>query len=188
MTGRGVTIRRGVALLLLAGVLVAGALVGHQRALAPPALAELDAVIAAAAREFAVDADLLRAMAAAESGGDPRAVSRAGAVGVLQLMPATAREEARRLGIEGYDEDRLFEADLNVRLGASYFRRLLERFDREEAFAIAAYNAGPTRVLQWRERAPDASPREVIEREGFDETRRHVRKVLRWRAAYKAAR
>jgi soluble lytic murein transglycosylase len=175
---------RGVALAALIVAAFAGFALGRQRASAPPALADLDVQIEAAASEFGLDPHLLRALVAVESGGDPAAVSRAGAVGLAQLMPATAKEQAQRLRIPDYAEARLVEPVLNLRLGASYLARLLRRFEGEEAFALAAYNAGPTRVLRWREKAPDVSARTVIEREGFEETRTHLRRVLRYRDVY----
>ncbi|MDJ0521425.1 MAG: lytic transglycosylase domain-containing protein [Planctomycetota bacterium] len=178
------TIRLPAAILLLVAVIAAGAWLGWRRASDAPDLSRWDAEVGAAAREFGLDADLLRGLMAAESGGDPEAVSHAGAVGLLQLMPATAEAEAQRLRIGDYAEARLTEGALNVRLGASYLARMLKRFDGEVPFALAAYNAGPSRVLRWREAAPDVSAREVIEREGFEETRRHLARTLRFRAAY----
>ncbi len=161
-----------------------GAWLGWHHAASPPDLSRWNGEIEAAAREFALDADLLRGLMAAESGGDPEAVSRAGAVGLLQLMPATAAAEAVRLRVRDYAPARLTEGPLNVRLGASYLSRLLRRFHGHVPFAVAAYNAGPTRVLRWRSAAPDASARDVIEREGFAETRKHLKRVLRFRDAY----
>jgi soluble lytic murein transglycosylase len=183
-SGGRARVPKAVGLLAVLALVVTGALVGRRRALAVPDLSAVDADIRAAAREFDLDPDLLRGLVAAESGGDPKAVSGAGAVGLLQLMPGTAAEQARRLGVRDYARDRLTEPALNLRLGASYLARLLRRFDGEPAFAIAAYNAGPRPVLRWRERAPDASAAQVIEREGYEETRRHVRKVLRFKRAY----
>ena len=164
--------------------LVVGSWLGRMRVTRAPDLGEHRAAISAAAQEFKLDPDLLRALVAVESGGDAHAVSRAGAIGLTQLMPPTAQEQAGRLGVRDYAEERLTEPVLNLRLGASYLARLLRRFDGSEPFALAAYNAGPQNVIRWREAAPDASPQGVIEREGFAETRKHVRRVLRYRAAY----
>jgi soluble lytic murein transglycosylase len=171
-----------VALVLLAA-LALGAALGLWSA-APPDLSRWSAPIEAAAAEFGVDPALLSALVAAESGGRPDAVSRAGARGLLQLMPGTAREQAERLGMAG-DEAAWTEPRANLRLGAAYLASLLRRFGGEEAFALAAYNAGPTPVLRWRERAPHLSALEVILEEGYEETRTHVLKVLAWRDAYR---
>jgi len=170
---------------VLAVAVVIGAWIGWRALTGVRDLSRWDEPVEAAAREFALDADLLRGLMAAESGGDPEAVSRAGAVGLLQLMPGTARAEAARLGVRDFDVTRLTEGPLNVRLGASYLARMLRRFDGEVPLALAAYNAGPSRVLRWRAAAPGVSSREVIEREGYRETRRHMEQVLRFAAAYR---
>lgn len=140
-----------------------------------------DAIETAAAKA-GVDAHLLRALVVAESGGRPDAASPQGALGLLQLLPATAEDEARRLGWSRPD---LRDPETNLTLGAMYLARLLRRYDGSEAFAVAAYNAGPTAVDRWRKLAPDAAPLAVILREGYEETRTHVVRVLRWRDAYR---
>ena len=173
-------------LLILAAVFLAALQLGRRHVRPAPDLTRWDALVETAAREFSLDPNLLRGLMAAESGGNADAVSRTGAVGLLQLMPATAQEQAERLRIADYSEKRLSEPALNVRLGACYLARLLKRFDGEEAFALAAYNAGPTRVRRWRERAPDVDAAGVIEREGFAETRAHGKRALRFRDAYAA--
>lgn len=149
-----------------------------------PDLSAVDAALLAAAREAGVDPDLLRGLAGAESGGDPGARSGAGAVGLLQLLPETAAEQARALGLDPRRID-LADAPTNARLGARYLRRLLDQFDGQIPFALAAYNAGPTNVLRWRMRALDADVGEVVRREGFPETRHHVARTLRFRDLYR---
>lgn len=103
-----------------------------------------------------LDADLVRAVIYAESGGNPKAVSRAGAAGLMQLMPATASD----LGVA----DR-FDPEQNIASGTRYLRTLLDRFHSTEV-ALWAYNAGPDAVEQGR------MPRE---------TRQYVPHVLRLR-------
>jgi soluble lytic murein transglycosylase len=172
------------ALLAASGLaLVAGAALGwwsggraHLGAFAAP--------LEAAAREAGVDPALLGAMVAVESGGRPRASSHRGARGLLQLLPSTAAQEARSLGLDPPDEEALYDPATNLRLGASYLARLLARYDGVEVFALAAYNAGPSHLDRWRRRAPEAAPLEVVEREGFDETRRYVLAVLDRRRRY----
>ncbi len=176
--------KRSVAILAVVVTVVVGAWIGRSRAAAPPDLARWDAEIRAAAEAAGLDPQLVRAVVAVESSGDPRAVSHAGARGLMQLMPPTAAEQAGKLGIEDHDEQRLLEGPYNLRLGCAYLAYLLRRYDGAEPFALAAYNAGPTRVHRWREAAPDASPEAVIEREAFPETRAYVRKVLRYRSIY----
>lgn len=170
--------RVGLVLLLAAVGLGVGVAAGLFRGARPHDVAAWRPRIVVAARAANVDPHLLEALLAVESGGDPRAVSRAGALGLLQLMPTTAAEEATRQGLAPPDREQLFEPELNLRLGASYLKRMLDRFDGDEAFAVAAYNAGPTRVMRWRAKAVDLPAREVVAREGFAETRRHVHRVL----------
>ena len=97
---------------------------------------ELARVIHSAAQKYAVDPKLVSAVAEVESGGDQNAVSPAGAVGVLQLMPDTAAG----LGINPYD------MKSNVEGGAKYLREMLDTFDGDVKKAVAAYNAGPNAV------------------------------------------
>ncbi len=179
------TLRNAVAVPALLALLIGAALFGWRQAAHAPDLSRWNALIRESAAAFSLDVNLLRALVAAESSGRPDVVSKAGAVGLCQLMPATAREQAERLKISDYDEARLTEPALNLRLGASYLARLLKRFDGEVAFAVAAYNAGPTRVIRWRARAPDATPENVIYREGYKETRTHLQRVLRFREVYR---
>lgn len=176
--------RKPVAILAVVLAIAVGAWFGRRRAVQPPALESLRATVTEAAREAGLDPHLVLAVVAAESSGRPRAESKAGAKGLMQLMPATAAEWAGRLGMDDYDASSIFDIDVNLRIGCAYLAHLLERFDGAEPFALAAYNAGPTRVKRWREAAPDASPREVIQREGFDETRTYVTRVLRYRDIY----
>jgi soluble lytic murein transglycosylase-like protein len=149
-----------------------------------PDLSAVDAPLRAAAAEAGIDPDLLRGLVAAESSGDPKARSGAGAVGLTQLLPSTAAEQAVPLGLDPARLD-LEDPATNLRLGARYLRRLLAQFDGEEAFAIAAYNAGAEPVKRWRMRAPDASAAEVIRREAYAETRNHVDRVLRYRDGFR---
>ena len=154
---------------------------------APPDLSRYDRPLVAAAREFGVDPDLVRGLVAAESGGDASAQSGAPAYGLTQLTVETAREEARALHAPLPDADDLTDAATNLRLGTRHLARLLGEFDKEEAFAIAAYNAGSTPVRRWRLRAPDVSARDAVLREGFTETRNHVTRCLRFRDLYRSS-
>lgn len=99
--------------------------------------ADLNEMLSAAGREHNVDEDLLASVVKAESGGNAHAVSRAGAQGLMQLMPHTAAE----LGVEDS-----FQPDQNVRGGSAYLDALLTRYGNNMALALAAYNAGPQAV------------------------------------------
>nr|WP_314445544.1 lytic transglycosylase domain-containing protein [uncultured Sphingomonas sp.] len=118
-----------------------------------------------------------------ESSFDRTAVSGAGARGMMQLMPPTAREQAGKLGI-GYDYGRLTsDPAYNVMLGSSYFRRLLNQWDGNYVLAVASYNAGAGNVRRWVRnngdpRAPNADIIAWIEDIPFSETRGYVQRVL----------
>lgn len=116
----------------------------------------LRAKIEAAAAATDLDADFLEAVARTESGLDPAAISPAGAIGVMQLMPATAAA----LGVDPHD------ARQNILGGARYLRAQLDRFDGRIDLALAAYNAGADRVVQYGGVPP------------FRETRTYVRRNL----------
>ena len=104
--------------------------------------------ILASAEEFDLDPYLVCGVIFTESAFRPEAKSGVGALGLMQLMPATGLEEAELLQIEGVTEERLTEPALNIRLGCNYLRKLLDEFGNESV-ALAAYNAGPGRVRQW---------------------------------------
>ncbi len=105
-----------------------------------------------------IDADLLASVVRAESGGQVRAVSRAGAQGLMQLMPATAND----LGVQDS-----FKADQNIAGGTAYLDGLLVRYHDNLALALAAYNAGPAAVDRYHGIPP------------FAETRAYVARVIR---------
>lgn len=107
-----------------------------------------EAEILAAAGEFDLDPAMVSAVIYTESGFRPQAKSAVGALGLMQLMPATGLEEAELLSLEGVTEAQLTEPALNIRLGCCYLRKLLNEFGNESV-AFAAYNAGPGRVRQW---------------------------------------
>lgn len=133
------------------------------------------------------------AVARQESLFDPSAASRAGALGLMQLMPATAEAVARDLGLP-YSRTRLTrDPEYNARLGSRYLQRQLARYDDEPALALAAYNAGPGRVARWLDAHGD--PRldrdpyrmiDWIELIPFSETRNYVQRVLEGRGMYRA--
>ena len=133
-------------------------------------------------RPLGVDPDLVEAMVAVESSRRPRAVSPKGAVGLMQLMPATARDMGHRVGIGDVDLEMLEDPKTNLRLGIEYLAWLRPRYDSLE-LTLAAYNAGPGRVAEWRRTFPDLDDRGLIEEAAFDETRGYVAKVIaRYRA------
>ncbi len=111
------------------------------------------------------------------------AVSHAGARGLMQLMPGTARETSAKVG-QGYDVSRLItDTDYNILLGSTYFANLLDRYGGNHVLAVAAYNAGPGNVNKWLAangdpRQPGVDVVEWVEAIPFFETRNYVQRVL----------
>jgi soluble lytic murein transglycosylase len=113
-----------------------------------------------------------------------QARSHAGALGLMQLMPATARATAKRHAIPLPRLSLLSEPDTNIRLGTAYLSEMAERFNGNLAYASAAYNAGPYRVSQWLDARGDLPLDIWIETIPFDETRNYVQNVLAFRVIY----
>jgi soluble lytic murein transglycosylase len=111
--------------------------------------------------------------------------SSAGATGLMQLMPETARMVARDIGLNGFKNTRLTQPEVNAALGTSYLRQILNKFSANYAFAAAAYNAGPNRAQRWRNDRP-LEGAIYVESIPFTETRSYVKKVLA-NAVYYAA-
>ncbi len=126
-----------------------------------------------------LDPDLLQALMREESALDPKAYSWAGALGLCQLMPATAAEVAGKLKLHRPSFAALLEPDLNIRLGAKYLSDLLVRAKGVKQFALAGYNAGEGAVGRWRQQYGDDEVDTWVENIPIDETRNYVKRVLR---------
>ena len=131
----------------------------------------------AASRSNDVDVALLYGIARQESRFSADIVSSAGAVGLMQLMPGTARWVAKQLGRNDYRPAAIADAGTNTLFGAYYFKYWLDRLDRMPALAAAAYNAGPGRAQAWRPPTP-LEGAVWVETIPFNETRDYVKKVL----------
>ena len=127
--------------------------------------------------------DLLAAVIKAESGFDPAAVSGAGAVGLMQLLPATAEEIALRLEIE-YDEDMLWNPETNISYGSYYLAYLYENLGSNWKTACAAYNAGIGRVKGWLEDAAYSDDGKNLKYIPFEETRNYLERIEKNRNKY----
>jgi soluble lytic murein transglycosylase len=141
--------------------------------------------VGARAKEFGVDPALLRGLVRQESVFEPRARSRAGALGLTQLMPATAKSLARSVLRARYRSAFLYDPGVNARLGAAYFRQLLDRFGGKPVFALAAYNGGPTRMARIVRENPGREDDEVFESHPAYETRDYVRRVMLYAESYR---
>jgi soluble lytic murein transglycosylase len=144
------------------------------RAIYPLAFADL---IQAESRDRDLPPYLVAAIARQESAFAPAVVSRAGARGLLQIMPETGRWWANRLGIRDYSLDALFHPEINVHLGVAYFADL-QRHYGDLQLSLIAYNAGATRARRWRERPSyKIDPELFAEQIPFSETRTYVRNI-----------
>ena len=138
----------------------------------------------AAASRTQIEPELLLAIARQESAFHPSAKSSAGALGLMQLMPGTARQTARSIGV-GYRQRDLIQPQANIRLGSAYLEQLLSQFRGNRVLATAAYNAGPHRVRQWLGKSNQSLPVDVwIETIPFTETRTYVQRVLSYAVIY----
>lgn len=133
-----------------------------------------EAIVRGHARNYDLDPALLAAVIYTESRFDASARSSAGAIGLMQLLPDTARGIAQRTGGDAFVVDDLYAPELNVRYGAWYLRNLLNRYG-DEPTALAAYHAGQGNVDRWRQQGLGIQ---------FPETRSYVEKVERVKQVY----
>jgi soluble lytic murein transglycosylase len=117
-----------------------------------------------------------------ESRYEQTAISPAGAIGLMQVMPATARQTASKHKLPYNSKDDLKTPEINIAIGSHYLRDLVNRFDHP-VYATAAYNAGPSRVVTWRDRFPNDMTI-WIESIPFNETRNYVKSVLAYSQIY----
>lgn len=123
--------------------------------------------------EYNVDPLLIAAVICAESGYKKESVSRAGAIGVMQLMPSTALETAKRHNIAYTCSEDLTDATTNIRLGTAYFSDLLEYYSFDIQKALAAYNAGKANVPRWLDKGGKLD----MNRIDFPETKKYIKKT-----------
>ncbi len=135
------------------------------------------------AKERGLDPNLVRALILQESYYNPSAKSGVGATGLMQLMPPTAKEHAKRMGIR-FSASRLENPDVNVRIGTFHLKMLIDMFRGNAYFAVASYNAGQGNVMKWRRGAPSKPVDEFLESIPFSETRNYVKRVTMLRSAY----
>jgi soluble lytic murein transglycosylase len=139
-----------------------------------------------ASEEYGMDPFLLLSLMREESRFDPGAISPAGAIGLMQLMPSTAKRTARKIDLEINGRDSMHEVESNIRLGAHYLDGLLHEF-KSVPPALAAYNAGERRVREWLRRGRYDSYDEFIEDIPFKETRNYVKRIVTTYFRYQAA-
>ncbi len=135
------------------------------------------------AESLGLETDLVLAVIGVESRGRRFAQSPKGALGLMQLLPATAEDMARRANVEYTSNQDLFDPEINIHLGMVYLSRLLKRYNNDVILALGGYNAGPRRITEWRKRHPGLASSELCARAFFKETRAYVAAVLKRREA-----
>ena len=137
-----------------------------------------ESTLAPRAQDLGLDLPWVYGLIRSESVFRPDAVSAAGALGLMQLMPATGRRVAARLGLALDSHRALLDPDTNLAVGSSYLGQLLQRFDGSELLATAAYNAGSNQVLAWLPRRGSLPADVWVDTIPFWETRNYLRNVL----------
>ena len=142
--------------------------------------------VGAVAKAFDLEPAWIFGVMRQESAFMADARSPAGALGLMQLMPATGRSTARLLELPKPSRQTLLQADPNIRIGSGYLRHILDRFDGNQALATAAYNAGPQRVKGWLPEDEPLPGPVWVDTIPFTETRRYVRAVLAFTTVYES--
>lgn len=132
-----------------------------------------------------LDPSLVAGLIRQESEFHAGAVSRARALGLMQILPSTGRKLARDIKLRPYSTNMLLNPSVNVQMGTRYFRGLLDDLEGTPQYALAAYNAGPHRVAEWRGNGQYRDVDEFVESIPFTETREYVQAVLRNAAVYR---
>jgi soluble lytic murein transglycosylase len=131
-----------------------------------------------------LDPYLVASLIRQESEFNPNAVSRANAVGLMQLLPKTGKLVAKEVKLKRYSASQLYTPAVNLQLGTRYFRGMVDKFGSFE-YALAAYNAGSDRVEEWLGQGKYRDPEEFVESIPFTETREYVQAILRNASVYK---
>lgn len=139
-------------------------------------------VISDQAAKTGLEPSLILGLIRQESAFKVNARSRANARGLMQILPSTGRSLARKAGIS-FTTQKLYNADTNITLGTRYLSSLLKQYGKPE-LALAAYNAGGTRVARWQKEFAFSDMAEFVEQIPFAETRNYVKQVLSNRAHY----
>jgi soluble lytic murein transglycosylase len=136
-------------------------------------------------RQQSLDPFLVAALIRQESEFNTNAVSRSNARGLTQVLPSTARQLSRKLGIPRYSTAMLFRPDMNLKIGTYYLKALSDQLQGKWEETLASYNAGKSRVNSWTSSAIYHEPAEFVESIPFSETRIYVQSVLRNAEVYR---
>ena len=141
--------------------------------------------LAANAKKNDLDPDLVASLIRQESEFNPTAVSRANACGLMQLLPSLGKSLARKQNIKHFRTASLFEPSVNLALGTVNLKNVLDRFNGQPEYALAAYNAGDVPVRKWMDAGPYKDIQEFVESIPYSETRNYVQAVLRNQQMYR---
>lgn len=138
------------------------------------------------AQKQQLDPIMLMSLARQESAMDSQAQSPVGARGLMQIMPSTAKEVAKKHKLTYRNADDLYQIEKNVEIGSQYLGNLLQRYENNRIFAFAAYNAGPSRVEAWRKTSQgQLDAYAFIESIPFKETRGYIQNILMFETYYR---
>jgi soluble lytic murein transglycosylase len=137
-----------------------------------------------ASRQYQVDPHLILAVMRSESSFKPDRVSKKGAIGLMQLMPDTAKWIVEEGDFKPVDENYMYDPVMNIQMGAWYLHFLADRYEGDAAKMIAAYNAGPGKVNGWLASGQWNGSRENLEDIPYPETRMYVQRVLYYQDRY----
>ena len=126
-----------------------------------------------------LDPFLVASLIRQESEFNPLALSRANAVGLMQLLPITGKRVAKEVKLKHYNASQLYTPTLNLQLGTRYFKSMVDKYGGQYEYALAAYNAGTDRVEDWMGQGHYRDPQEFVESIPFTETREYVQAILR---------
>jgi len=131
-----------------------------------------------------LDPGWVYALVRTESAFMEDAISPAGALGLMQIMPQTGRQTAKYMGWKKFSKNDLLKAEKNIPIGTTYLKQMLDLFDGNNILATAAYNAGPHRVKKWLPKTGCIEPDIWVEKIPFNETRKYVRRVMFYASIY----
>ena len=126
-----------------------------------------------------LDPYLVASLIRQESEFNPAAASRANAIGLMQLLPKTGKTVARQIKLKRYNASQLYTPAVNLQLGTRYFKSMVDKYNGQFEYALAAYNAGSDRVEDWLGQGHYRDAQEFVESIPFTETREYVQAILR---------
>lgn len=132
-----------------------------------------------------LDPYLVASLIRQESEFNAGALSHANAVGLMQLLPKTGKSVAKQVKLKGYSAPQLYTPAVNLELGTRYFKDMVDKYNGQFEYALAAYNAGTDRVGDWLDQGHYRDPQEFVESIPFTETREYVQAILRNASVYR---